>query len=315
MTSSLSADANSLADLLELENATFDLDSSLKRVLNMSAENRKILVDRLRNIENRDVEKIQKLAECHNVVWEQKSDKKTLFLGFTKNEHLDWQKDNDQGPGDTRIMQFASQGLNTDLGPWELPDVDVLVYRCGCNIQKMECECGLLNLPRTLAGTKIDICNYIPGCWPKYLTLTQEEYQKYLTILPKFLAGHKYVRENLEIDYNEYFGDRNLYQFYIEDGICYISEYDGEHLLVGDLLNDINHVVTKYVYEIYCDIQHNDTLPTELLEKIKKYGKPISIRYEKYRNKCHKCGTHSASVEINYPAGHALVFGRSNAAD
>ena len=92
MSSSLNADANSLANLLELENDCLNLDSSLEHVLNMSAENRKILIDKLRNIEDEDTEKIQKLADRYDVIWEKRSGKKTLFLGITKNDYLDWQK-------------------------------------------------------------------------------------------------------------------------------------------------------------------------------------------------------------------------------
>lgn len=316
MSSSLNADANFLAGLLKLENASFVFDSSLEHVLNMSAKNRKILVDKLGNIEDEDTEKIQKLADRYDVIWEKRSGKKTLFLGFTKNEYLDWQKNHGQALGDVQIMQYAKQGLNINLESRELPDVDVLIYRCGCDLPKTKCKCMPLNLPKTLTGTKIDVCNYVPGCDVKYLTLNQEKYQKYLMILPKFLAGHKYICNKLDINYDEYFNDCILHQFYIENGVCFISEYNGEHLLVGDLLDEINQVVTKYVYETDCDIQYGDELPVGLLDKIRKYGKPISIRYEKYHNKCHKCGAHSSSVEINYPIGAnpALLFGGSTAA-
>lgn len=78
-----------------------------------------------------------------------------------------------------------------------------------------------------------------------------------------------------------------------------------DRFLTDDLLDEINPIVNKYVYayDRYCK---ND-LPTDLLEKISKYGKPVWLRNtEQHSGVCFECGSDNVALETRYIAEVSL---------
>jgi len=92
-----------------------------------------------------------------------------------------------------------------------------IYYRCHCHkkcqekfsckgLCKKQCECGGVQLPKIINCQKFMICEGHCNDITKYIQIsTPEEYDRYLQIPYKFRYKHKYINQDLSINFGKYF--------------------------------------------------------------------------------------------------------------